>query len=1015
MKRPRARVIAPDSSHEEVFAQRYHWLMGWALRLTNNDREQAEDLVQDTFVHFMISRPDLGSVQENVEGYLYSSLRNMHVSQVRRALRVRETAFPIADILSISETTSVQGELRSTAHRVQIQDELCRICQYASIRKNSSKVGSVVILRFFQGYYPNEIAAVTGSTRAGVDKMLQRARTEARLYLKHPDSLSFLHGEQQAPDLQIRFGQQPEDLLTELRQALYSTRIGACLSIGQLREAYQSQETDGVNHQMLAHVVCCAVCLDQVNRLLGLPLLAEREPEGMTGRDKRDRNKGDGGSGDGSSTGDFMDKPRRRLKQVLEHRPKELRVSVNGFILGSHTINSESNQLSISAKGEERIGFVEVFSEEEVRLLFCVVEPPPEGPVERKVVASLSDERNLELSLDFSDAWPNINVTYHDPAFCTEAEVAGQPIQSKADAESIDQESGFQNLAAARVTPLARCREWIASRLPTFSWNSLLRPGTVIAAFALLLIAVLVFVQLRRIPPAATTAADLLDRSVTAETALASRTDQVLHRTISLEAKNLAGEIVARQRIEVWHSGEKKITARRLYDDRGVLIAGDWRRADGVQTLYHHGAKPQLQLAPEKRHDALIANESVWQLDPSAKDFSSLIAGNENAHVEETATAYVISYAQQQAELSRSRPVKATLTLSKSDLHATELTVVIQAKGGSSSTTDVQRSLPVEFRFVESRFERRPNDAVAPALFEPDPDLVSSAPPLRNSKPETPLAVTQPLSPVIATAALEVEVLNLLHQVGADLGEQISVTRVTDGQLKIQGLVDTDKRKAELLAALNSVSKNLAVKIEINTVAEATAAAEKNAKRNPKSVPSPDLVVQRVEATKDAMPAGPELRRYFGDEEQTRRFASRMINRSHEAMRHAGALKRLLNQFSPQELRELDPEARAKWLALVRSHANAFQAEISALRQELQPIFFASASPGASPDSAAITSDEELARAVARLFDLGSANDERVRAAFSSSATGTGATINPQLWGFLKSTESLAAAIQKAR
>ncbi len=38
MKRPRARAIAPDSSHEEVFAQRYHWLMGWALRLTNNDR-----------------------------------------------------------------------------------------------------------------------------------------------------------------------------------------------------------------------------------------------------------------------------------------------------------------------------------------------------------------------------------------------------------------------------------------------------------------------------------------------------------------------------------------------------------------------------------------------------------------------------------------------------------------------------------------------------------------------------------------------------------------------------------------------------------------------------------------------------------------------------------------------------------------------------------------------------------------------------------------------------------------
>src|SRR5260370_25259401 len=145
--------------HEEVFAQHERWVMGWALRLTNHDREQAEDLVHDTFVQFMINHTDLGDVESSIEGYLYGMLRNMHVSQVRRALRIRETAFPIADILSISETASVQTELRMAGQRIQVQDELCRICQYASIRKHSSKVGSVVILRFFHGYYPNEIAA----------------------------------------------------------------------------------------------------------------------------------------------------------------------------------------------------------------------------------------------------------------------------------------------------------------------------------------------------------------------------------------------------------------------------------------------------------------------------------------------------------------------------------------------------------------------------------------------------------------------------------------------------------------------------------------------------------------------------------------------------------------------------------------------------------------------------------------------------------------------------------------
>src|SRR5262249_30027661 len=159
------------------------------------------------------------------------------------------------DILSISETASVQSELRASAHRLQVQDELCRICQYAGIRKNSSKVGSVVILRFFQGYYPNEIAAVTRSSRANVDKMLQRARTEARQFVKDPDSLSFLHGDQKAPDLNIRFGQKAEDLLNQLRQALYETRLGKCLAPEQLRAVYESDSGDRLTHELLAHVV----------------------------------------------------------------------------------------------------------------------------------------------------------------------------------------------------------------------------------------------------------------------------------------------------------------------------------------------------------------------------------------------------------------------------------------------------------------------------------------------------------------------------------------------------------------------------------------------------------------------------------------------------------------------------------------------------------------------------------------------------------------------------------------
>ena len=86
-----------NSNHEELFMQHYQWLVTWALRLTDQNREQAEDLVHDCFVHFTICRPSLEAI-ENLEGYLYTMLRNLHLSQVRRAARIRDTIVTLPDL-----------------------------------------------------------------------------------------------------------------------------------------------------------------------------------------------------------------------------------------------------------------------------------------------------------------------------------------------------------------------------------------------------------------------------------------------------------------------------------------------------------------------------------------------------------------------------------------------------------------------------------------------------------------------------------------------------------------------------------------------------------------------------------------------------------------------------------------------------------------------------------------------------------------------------------------------------
>jgi len=56
------RVAAqPDEKREQLFTERYQNLLAWAMRLTNHQREAAEDLVQDAFVQFVSAAHDTAS------------------------------------------------------------------------------------------------------------------------------------------------------------------------------------------------------------------------------------------------------------------------------------------------------------------------------------------------------------------------------------------------------------------------------------------------------------------------------------------------------------------------------------------------------------------------------------------------------------------------------------------------------------------------------------------------------------------------------------------------------------------------------------------------------------------------------------------------------------------------------------------------------------------------------------------------------------------------------------------
>lgn len=353
---------------------------------------------------------------------------------------------------------------------------------------------------------------------------------------------------------------------------------------------------------------------------------------------------------------------------------------------------------------------------------------------------------------------------------------------------------------------------------------------------------------------------------------------------------------------------------------------------------------------------------------------------------------------------------EASLVVRASDWHPVEERLRIRGEQGDE-----------EFELTETAYSVVSLTALSPEIFA---EPVASPSPARNAeiaKTETQPVLApnpQPLAPV-ATTAQEIEVLHLLNQVGADVSEQINVTRTADGRLQVQGIVETKKRKTEIIQALQTVATDPALKIDIQTVAEAS---QREAQQK-KSASAP-AVVSRVEVNKGAMPVEADLLRYFsasgGDvDERIRQFASRMINHSQQALFHASALKRLSDRFSDEQLRALDPDAHAKWLAIIRQHARAFQQETASLRQELRPVFFPSMPQGTeSSQSQAgleIKTDTELIAASVRLMELAATNDRTVRSAFTISAetSVTSAVATPQFWKSLGDAEGLAARISR--
>src|SRR5262249_43030262 len=145
-------------------------------------------------------------------------------------------------------------------------------------------------------------------------------------------------------------------------------------------------------------------------------------------------------------------------------------------------------------------------------------------------------DRTLEVRLKFHSPSPLVHTVYHDPLL--QADSMGQPEPA---ADGLRESSPVEDSLPAETAP-----EEIQDRQPTlqskirnafralFSSDFWLRPSSITAVLALFVVIAL-FAYLHRAPSAPLTARAVLAQAVSAEAALAARTDQVLHRVINLD------------------------------------------------------------------------------------------------------------------------------------------------------------------------------------------------------------------------------------------------------------------------------------------------------------------------------------------------------------------------------------------------------------------------------------------------------------------------------------------------
>jgi hypothetical protein len=524
------------------------------------------------------------------------------------------------------------------------------------------------------------------------------------------------------------------------------------------------------------------------------------------------------------------------------------------------------------------------------------------------------------------------------------------------------------------------------------SLRSLFELRWLAASTAVFLTVALIVLDLRQSP---LSAAELLRHSADVARVEESRPGVVVHRVMRLEQRDPAsGSVIGRRDIEIWERADRGVKARRAYDERHRLVAGEWKRGGALRTVYAPAsgardvATPSAEELEAQTERAALDARSVWQLDVSAADFLALLPDPRRARVTTTPTMYIVAY---EAPVDALGLVRASITLRRDGLWPVRQTLVVNESGALS-----------EFRFEEATLERLPEKRVSATVFEPDPGLWDE----KVEPPPAPKArVTPPPPPVPAPIAPPVDVGRLLlnawfrvHRLDACLDDRTEI-EFRDGHVAVHAMVTDEERRALLVRAFDSFAPLDRLELEVDSAGAATPEAEAGTvRRGAAWAPVREHFRRRVGFLPE-QEVGPQL------DVATDQFTAWVVERSTRRVQEARALGRHLAPWSAERLATLDLDARAAWIAMLRQHARTFRQETELLRVQLQTVFVPIGAPaagsGEAPDDAAPVeagvTDAQLVQLSERLVQLALQEDAIITAAFLPQAPqASGATGAPQ-------------------